>query len=255
MNSAQTEVRYTPGDRLKQFRKLLKMNQKDLSEVLNISQSTLSQIENSYYAVSIQALSTLYNEYNLNTNWLVTGEGEMFLSNGQNGYSNGIHDAWPSIPIVYEQDQVRYQKRYLDQEYVGNLEHVHVPGIRKPDAYRIFQMAGDSMIPSFTHGDFLIAKKIQKHSLSNKRILAVVITRYETLCKRIYQPSHHREQIILENDHTIYPPEPLMLSDVQEIWAVVSRITNALELPLQFNHDRFQKLEEAIEELKKKKME
>jgi transcriptional regulator with XRE-family HTH domain len=72
--------------RLKEIRGHLKLNQKNFSEMLGIRQNYLSRYENGEYEVAdelkLQILKIIYQNYKkrINLDWLLTGEGLMFLS-------------------------------------------------------------------------------------------------------------------------------------------------------------------------------
>lgn len=68
----------TLGQRLKAFRKALKMSQKNLADVLEIEQALISMVENNKTEFAYWHMKKLKEQYNLNVDWLETGEGEMF---------------------------------------------------------------------------------------------------------------------------------------------------------------------------------
>lgn len=68
----------TLGQRLKAFRKTLKMSQTDLANVLGIEQALISMIENNKTEFAYWHVRKLKEDYNLNPDWLEKGTGEMF---------------------------------------------------------------------------------------------------------------------------------------------------------------------------------
>lgn len=66
------------NERLKQLRKELNMKQGDFSTALSISQGHLSDIENNRKEVSDRVISICSLKFNVNEDWLRTGNGEMF---------------------------------------------------------------------------------------------------------------------------------------------------------------------------------
>jgi transcriptional regulator with XRE-family HTH domain len=68
------------GKRLKEMRKFLRVNQQELAQALEVTQPFLSSIENGKSALSRNLLTNISNGYpQINTNWLLTGAGEMLL--------------------------------------------------------------------------------------------------------------------------------------------------------------------------------
>lgn len=68
----------TLGQRLKTLRKALKMSQKALADFLEIEQALISMVENNKTEFAYWHIKKLREHYNLNIDWLETGEGEMF---------------------------------------------------------------------------------------------------------------------------------------------------------------------------------
>ena len=74
------------GMRLKDFRKALpiKKTQMDFSNTLGISQSMLSSYENGIYPIPKFIKNLLEEKFRMNTVWLDTGNGSMFLDDAKN---------------------------------------------------------------------------------------------------------------------------------------------------------------------------
>ena len=63
------------GDRVKQIRK---MTLEKFGERVGVTKQTVSRIENGVNALTEQMLLSICREFNVNEDWLRTGEGEMF---------------------------------------------------------------------------------------------------------------------------------------------------------------------------------
>ncbi|MCM3006712.1 helix-turn-helix domain-containing protein [Priestia koreensis] len=61
------------GDRIKEFRKSLSMNQKQFAIEIDISQGTLSDIERGIFKPSIETVISISNKFNVSTDWLLKG--------------------------------------------------------------------------------------------------------------------------------------------------------------------------------------
>lgn len=77
------------GIRLKKFRESLKITQASISEQLDIPQSTYSKYELGKLDVNMQSLENIQKLHNLNINWLLFGQGEMYLNSTM---SNSAHE-------------------------------------------------------------------------------------------------------------------------------------------------------------------
>ncbi|MCP5108312.1 MAG: helix-turn-helix transcriptional regulator [bacterium] len=88
------------GVRFRQFREQIGKVQSRLSAELNVSQSTIANIENGSAFPNHVYLFYLYHRYRLNVNWLLTGDGEML-------------------------------RKALKKEYVELLNQMEVPAVRQ----------------------------------------------------------------------------------------------------------------------------
>ena len=70
------------GERLKQFRKVKNLSQRDIATTCNTTQVVISRYEQNLRFPSIKFISNLNKIYRLDINWLLTGRGSMFLDNG-----------------------------------------------------------------------------------------------------------------------------------------------------------------------------
>jgi len=66
------------NERIKELRKTLGLTLEKFGERLGIKKNTVSQIENGINSITDQMFLAICREYNVNPDWLRTGEGEMF---------------------------------------------------------------------------------------------------------------------------------------------------------------------------------
>ncbi|MDB8552871.1 helix-turn-helix domain-containing protein [Turicibacter sanguinis] len=66
------------GDRVKQIRKEAKLNQENFAKRINLSRSNLSNIEIERVTLTDRVINDICSEFNINKEWLLTSEGEMY---------------------------------------------------------------------------------------------------------------------------------------------------------------------------------
>lgn len=66
-------------ERLKYIRKTLNLTQKNFAKEIGMSRSGYSQIEIGDRPISYRLIKSICMAFNVNENWLRTGEGEMFI--------------------------------------------------------------------------------------------------------------------------------------------------------------------------------
>nr|DAM02667.1 MAG TPA: helix-turn-helix domain protein [Caudoviricetes sp.] len=67
------------NERVKELRKTLGLTLDKFGERLGVTKQTVSRIENGINNVTDQMFKSICREFNVNENWLRTGEGEMFV--------------------------------------------------------------------------------------------------------------------------------------------------------------------------------
>lgn len=74
----------TTGQRFRKIRMALNLSQEVFGKNIGLSKSGISAVENDKTFVSLEILSTLFINYDINLNYLVTGSGSMFNKQQEN---------------------------------------------------------------------------------------------------------------------------------------------------------------------------
>lgn len=69
----------TAGERIKLIRKSLGVTLEKFGEPLGVTKTAISRLENNVNSITDQMVLSICREYNVNEEWLRTGEGEMFV--------------------------------------------------------------------------------------------------------------------------------------------------------------------------------
>lgn len=67
-------------DRLKEIREKIFSTQLNMAKALNVSRQAVNEYERGNNIIPTKALIILINDYNININWLLSGQGNMLLS-------------------------------------------------------------------------------------------------------------------------------------------------------------------------------
>lgn len=70
-------------DRIKEIRQKIFVSQSNMEDCLNLSRNTLSAYERGKAFFKPHTLQLLCNNYKININWLLTGQGNMLLSDNE----------------------------------------------------------------------------------------------------------------------------------------------------------------------------
>jgi len=68
------------GERLKIIRQKLKLSQKEMASLLNVSLNAYQRYEMGSRGLNLDKMKILAQRLNINLHWLLTGEGEPFLT-------------------------------------------------------------------------------------------------------------------------------------------------------------------------------
>lgn len=70
----------TPGERVKKLRDFFNLTQDEFGKKLSVNHSFISRIEKNNSAMGAEFLYELNRQFNVNINWLLAGDGPMFLN-------------------------------------------------------------------------------------------------------------------------------------------------------------------------------
>jgi len=201
----------TFGDRLKALRKAKKMNQTQLAKVIGCSQPTVHDYEKGGVSPSIEGLQKIANEYKVNMNWLLTGEGDMYLS-ANIPVSDNFKELTQMLETMIDNKFATYFKngvafpddasphwhmRIQGEIACGNpmpfVEDVsdHMISVPKrlltsPEHCYVFRVNGDSMAPYIEHSDLVVIRIETDWRTCNDKIVAVKTPEGNTLKKLHY---------------------------------------------------------------------
>lgn len=107
--------------RLKQIRKYLKLSQKNFAKEIGMSQSGYAQIEIGDRPISDRLIKSICMAFNVNENWLRTGEGEMIIEI-KDDFLDQMTKKYNLSPI--EAQIADYCLNLSSEERAGILKHI-----------------------------------------------------------------------------------------------------------------------------------
>ena len=201
--------------RLKELRDSLGYSQKKMGDLLNIAQTTYANYESGKANIPDELKIKLLKQLKLNMNWLLSGYGNMFISDNDpesgstfftpsgKSYPVSSDVATYSVPILASKVSAGKGEEWLPSDYSGEslptLEKFFF-GYPKDDIFAA-KVVGDSMIGiDLLPGDYVYAC----HGRIEGNGLYVLTLDGETYVKRLEIDKIDRKiRIISENDH--YP--------------------------------------------------
>lgn len=115
----------TQGERIKEIRKTLDLTLDKFGEKLGVTKQTVSRIENGVNNVTDQMARSVCREYNVNYDYLMYGEGEMFddlpqtivdelcVQYGLNDFDKTLVEMYVSLPAGSRERIKEYMKQLV----------------------------------------------------------------------------------------------------------------------------------------------
>ena len=151
----------TIGQRLRIMRKQLNLTQEQLAQRLGIGKAALSMIETSKAGLSTRNKNILVQDFNVNPDWLETGEGKMFsVEPDFTPFTLRTDKSLPlqSVPLYSIEGTAGLVPLFAENSEVKPVNHIHIPNLPKCDG--AIYVVGDSMYPLLKSGDIVLYKQL-----------------------------------------------------------------------------------------------
>ena len=203
------------GDNIKKLREHLNLTQKEFGSKIGRSHQAIQKYESNETPVKQAMLILISQAYNVNPDWLVTGDGEMFLDNTsrQQEYSDII-----SIPYYPEVSAAAGSGALVYDE--NTVKHLQISSaiinISTGDNVCLINATGNSMQPVIDDRDLLLVDLSQKLITDE----GIYVIRLDTtlVVKRVQKILNG---IILISDNPQYPPREISADNFNENDAAV----------------------------------
>ena len=201
------------AERLVKIRKSLSINQGDFAKTFEISQSSYARYETGESLLNSEKMSLLVTKLNIDTHWLITGEGEMFRNN--NPSTNTLIEDLSVIKIPMidvkasaGQGMVNYIEDIKD--FISLPENI-LPAYTNKKNLAIIEIMGDSMEPTIKNGEIVILDTGVQEIRSGSVYLIRVFD--DLRVKRIDRKMNGN--IVIMSDNAVYPPEELAFEELE----------------------------------------
>jgi SOS-response transcriptional repressor LexA len=141
------------GCRLKQLRKQINRSQAEFAENSPVSQSNIARIESGSLLPAVDLVSYLNVKLGVNPNWLLYGEGEMFLQSKRVSDSSNFQ----LVPVIGAAT-CGSSGRIAEKDIEG-YKAFEISFIRKFKNPALTRAKGDSMMPTIADGDLLLCDR------------------------------------------------------------------------------------------------
>lgn len=227
--------------RLRELRKKNKFSQAYVAEKLCISQAAYSLIEGSRNCINTDHVKKLSALYNVTTDYIIKGREDSVAISPDNGF----------VPFIKPKAQGGFIKNPTDQLFHEETEWFKIPGFDPTSDHRLFEVEGNSMVPTVFAGDILVCQKVDNWDRILDGSIVVLLTTNFLEVKRIHRTTSKEFKFLCDNPAVgvdIILPE----SEIKELSMVRGKISNVLVPHHQVTSmGKVQNLEKRIEFLEK----
>lgn len=138
------------------------------------------------------------------------------------------------VPLVGVKAQAGYVRGYEQVDFMEGLEKYSLPpGVHPGGAqWSYFEIDGDSMEPTFSSGDIILASMVHTEDWQDIKNLNVyvVLTADALLVKRIFRRSE-TEWLLISDNTEAYPQRTIPVSELKELWVFRRHIHSKVPVP------------------------
>lgn len=232
--------------RLILFIQAMHLSQGKFEKEVGLSNGYVNNISKGIGADKLQRIATQYPD--LNTDWLMTGEGKMLKSNikinnnrkgkkidaSNGGYvhigdKNTSATAAPSKLKTYPLIPIDAVAGFSDVDIAGvrfeDCKQYYVPDFEALGVQYLIKVSGSSMYPKYSSGDILACKKVTDILFVQWGKVYVIDSSQGALVKRIFEDKENPEHIICVSDNNEkYPPFSMPKNDIRSLSVVVASL-------------------------------
>ncbi len=246
-------------ERIIMLRNMLQLSQVNFAKKIHISQGALSQIENGKSQISLETLRNISHELNVNCNWVVNGQGNIFM-NGEVELSKpkevkqivvkATGAKKPGLPLVRAKEQKQYAKKFSNADFIKGLDMYLIPGFEEGN-FRMFEVADDAMSPSLLPKEFVIGTPVTDHTKIENGTLAVIVNKDGVIIRRVHFYANEKHVLILKSDNRKVKNLNLHHDKIDEIWMIKGKVTSAFTSAGLIDSKRIERLESSLDNLRK----
>lgn len=210
-------------ERFDAFIKYKSLSRRKFQERIGVSNSYIQNISKGISNDILNRITIQYPE--LNTNWLLTGEGEMITSEERQNKTITIPQSTITAnkrkgALIYDIDATcGFDGRdieFVDEKVVGSIDAPEI----NPESKIIFA-TGDSMLPLITSGDRVVIRRIESWDYFNYGQVYLIITNEYRFIKRVRKhPKDEENLILLRSENPEYDDIDLPKKEIIHLFIV-----------------------------------
>ncbi len=218
----------TVGERVRLMRKQLNMTQEQMAQRLGIGKAALSMIETGKARLSARNKNILVQDFNVNPDWMETGEGKMFNAEPDlTAYNLRTDRSLPlqSVPLYSIEGTAGLVPLFNQQQQFEPINYINIPNLPKCDG--AIYVVGDSMYPLLKSGDIILYKQlndVRDVFWGDMYLLSIDIDGEEYITVKYVQKSEHEGHIRLVSQNQHHADKEVEINRVRAVALVKASI-------------------------------
>lgn len=237
------------GNKILEIRELYGMNQSEFAKAIGYTREVINKVESGkikasrFFVLEVQKFINSHQQPDFSQDVNILGKASH--SNGKQSTISYLDSrriqknetAEYLVPMVGIKAQAGYVKSYEQADFLETLDQYSLPpGVNPTGAvWRYFEIDGDSMEPTFSGGDIVLATMVPIEDWKDIRNFCVYIvhTADQLLIKRLYKKSD-TEWVLISDNEDLYPQKTLVVEDVKQLWLFRRQIRSQAPQPKEF---------------------
>ena len=202
----------TVKQRITKFIKDKNISVRNFEKEAGLSNGYLKQLKNAPSVDKFQSIISAFPD--INPDWLLTGSGEMYLSDTLSTTKNKDARLVPLLPVAAQGGTLN--------DFVASVKASECEKIISPirDVDYAMSISGDSMSPEYPSGAHILIKKINEKAFIDWGRVYVLDTCNGTVIKQLF-PSDNPDTLLCKSINPNYPPFEVSFSDIYGVYRVL----------------------------------
>lgn len=220
--STEHNIMKSVKERLQHFLKEEGITASEFSRKMGLSTAYIASMRKSMPADKVEKLIQVFPQ--INRDWLLYGEGEMYRDLGGEGIEPHRLDRH-MIPLVPAQAHAGMLENYARGYTADECSRIYSPHI---EAELAITVKGDSMEPVIHSGTILCVKRINEKAFIPWGSPLVLSTENGTLVKLLYPSQKGEDYVEARSYNKDYPPFSVPLETVHGIYRIICEISEGV---------------------------
>lgn len=237
------------------------MTQADLAQKLGVNRSLIGAYEESRSEPRLKTIQSLCSYFKVNIEELIGKD----LSTGKSEYKPDVTgnklrvlpiavdtEGTEQISLIPQKAAAGYTHGYSDMEFIEKLKTAQLPfpELAKERTHRIFQIEGDSMLPT-PSGSYIVTEYIENwEDIKNDECYVILTASDGVVYKRVKNEIKDNKELILKSDNKEYDPYSISITEILEVWKAKGVLSFDVPDREMYNDQFNHKVMEVINELR-----